>query len=508
MGVLNTVVRQSIKLGSPLRQSYSFHGYDIQQLVLQKLLEKAKSTDFGMYYQFKDILRHSDKIRAFQQSVPVTDYNLLFDEWWSKSLDGQKNVCWPGSVDFFALTSGTSAASSKQIPITSEMLQSIVRTSTQQFLSVADYTLPTSFYGKSVLMLGGSTDLKRVGNHLEGDLSGILASRLPLWFSTFYKPGKKIAFEKDWDKKLNAIAHKAPKWDVGIIAGVPSWIQLLFNRIVQYHNVNTIHEIWPNLQFYIHGGVYFEPYKKGFSGYLKEDIHYQETYLASEGFFAFQNGLRTKGMQLVLNNGIFYEFIPFNQENFNTDGSLKQNCKAYSLEDVRMEEEYALVVSTNAGAWRYLIGDTVKFTSLANYEIEITGRIRHFLSLCGEHLSIDNMNKAIQQLSLEFEIDILEFTVAGIVADDVFAHKWFVGINKKVDRTSLQLRLDQLLMELNDDYRTERQFALKLMSVKLVPNELFYDWMKLKGKEGGQHKFPRVLTTQQLKEWEEFLTKN
>ncbi|MBL6664071.1 MAG: GH3 auxin-responsive promoter family protein [Flavobacteriales bacterium] len=505
MKLLNSVVRETVRLGKPFRQSYKEYGYIIQQKALRRLLEKAKNTAFGKNYGFTTILNSENSIECFQQNVPVFNYQSIYDQWWSKSLKGEKNVCWPGKVKYFALTSGTSEASSKRIPITSDQLQSIIRTSTNQLLTLSDYSLSKDFYNKSILMLGGSTDLVTVDDHFEGDLSGILYSKLPIWFNHFYKPGKKIASEKDWNTKLDLITKSAKDWDIGIIAGVPAWIQILMEKIVDYYKVQNIHEIWPNLKFFIHGGVNFEPYRKGFSKYLGEEIYYQETYLASEGYLAFKNGLKSNGMQLVLNNGTFFEFVPFNKRNFSPDGCLMNNHETLLLDDVNTVEEYAILISTNAGAWRYLLGDTIKFTSLENYEIVITGRTKHFLSLCGEHLSIDNMNKAIQLISNEFDLDIREYTVAGIPYNNLFAHKWFIGSNKEVDNLSLKQRLDEILMELNDDYKTERKYALKEIIIEVLPNHLFYKWMKLKGKEGGQNKFPRVLNKQQFEEWEQFL---
>lgn len=503
--LISSVVHETIKLGKPFRQSYKEYGYIIQQKALRKLLEKAKQTAFGKQYEFNSILKSGNMVEYFRRNVPVFDYNAMFDQWWYRTLKGEKNISWPGKVEYFALTSGTSDSASKRIPVTSDLLQSIVRTSTNQFLTLSDYSLPKSFYNKSVLMLGGSTALTPINGHFEGDLSGILSGRLPIWFSHFYKPGKKIAQEKDWNQKLDLITQAAKDWDIGMIAGVPAWVQLLMERIIEYYNVPHIHEIWPNLKFFIHGGVSFEPYRKGFSKYLGEEIYYQETYLASEGYLAFQNGLKSKGMQLVLNNGTFFEFVPFNKRNFSPDGCLVDNHETLLLDDVNTKEEYAILISTNAGTWRYLLGDTIKFTSLENYEIVITGRTKHFLSLCGEHLSIDNMNKAIQLVSNEFDLDIREYTVTGIPYDNLFAHKWFIGSNKSFNDLSLKQRLDEILMELNDDYRTERKYALKEIIIEVLPNHLFYKWMKLKGKEGGQNKFPRVLNKQQFEEWEQFL---
>lgn len=508
MAVLNTILHEAVKLGKPLRQSNKGEGEKKQRKVLINLLEKAKKTEFGRFHRFDTILKAENLILEYQKNVPLVDYDLIYNRWWYKTLEGKANVCWPGKIKYFALTSGTSQSTSKRIPITQERLKSVIKTSTNQLLTLSDYNLPKSFYNKSVLMLGGSTDLIEVHNHFEGDLSGILSSKLPLWFNHFYKPGKKIASEKDWNEKLDLITQSAKDWDIGIIAGVPAWIQILIERIITYYNVNHIHEIWPSFRFYIHGGVNFEPYKKSFNSLLGKPIYFQETYLASEGYFAYQNGVNSDYMELVIQQGTFYEFIPFNEFNFDEVGVLRKNPKVLLIDEVELNVDYALVISTNGGAWRYLIGDTIKFKSKDKYEIIISGRIKHFISLCGEHLSVENMNDAISCIANQFNISIKEFTVAGFSSGKLFAHKWYIGTDDVVDETLLKLALDEKLKELNDDYKTERLYALCNIILNVLPSDKFYDWMKEQGKEGGQHKFPRVLNKERLIDWEQYLMKD
>jgi len=331
---------------------------------------------------------------------------------------------------------------------------------------------------------------------------------LPFWFQHFYKPGKKIAKNRQWDSKLTEIVESATEWDIGIIVGVPAWIQILLERILVYHKAKHIHEIWPNLRVYVHGGVSFDPYRKGFEKLLGRPIYYIETYLASEGFIAYQTEPKRKTMRLVLNNGIFYEFIPFNEDNFTSNGEVKPEAEALLIDEVEEGKDYALVISSCAGAWRYLIGDVIKFTSLEESEIIITGRTKHFLSLCGEHLSVDNMNKAIELVSNEMNITIPEFAVGGIPYQSLFAHHWYVGTDGKVDKALLKERLDYHLKQLNDDYAVERSAALKEVIVDVLPLKAFYGWMESKGKSGGQNKFPRVLKTAQLEQWKAFLESN
>lgn len=479
--------------------------FNLQEKLLRKFITKAQKTAFGKRYNFNAILNSSHFIESFQDVVPIFTYETMHELWWSKLANDEENVSWPGKVKYMALTSGSSQSSSKRIPVTHDMIQSIRQTSIRQILTLPDLNIDKKFYKKSVLLLGGSKALTRVNNHFEGDLTGILAGRLPVWFYKFYKPGKKIAKIKEWDHRLNAMAKQAPQWDIGIVSGVPAWVQILIEKIIDYHNVKHIHEIWPNFLIYVHGGVAFEPYKKNFGDLLGRDITYLDTYLASEGYMAFQKATSKTGMELVLDKGIFFEFIPFNDDNFDEQGKLKDNPEVLTIDTIEEGKEYALLITTCAGAWRYLLGDTIKFTNLENYEIIITGRVSHFLSLCGEHLSVGNMNRAIADTEQEFGIDIKEFAVSGKHHENLFAHHWYIGTDKKTDVEKFKTRLDHYLKEYNDDYKTERSAALKDIFITMLPNAVFYEWMKKNGKTGGQHKFPRVLKGEQLNDWEKFV---
>jgi hypothetical protein len=256
----------------------------------------------------------------------------------------------------------------------------------------------------------------------------------------------------------------------------------------------------------VHGGVSFTPYKKGFEGLLSKPLLYIENYLASEGFVAYTSRPAAKGMQLVLNNGIYYEFVPFNDQHFDSDGKILPNARALTLNDVEEGKEYAILLSTNSGAWRYLIGDTIKFTSIEHFEIVITGRTKHFLSLVGEHLSVENMNAAIAHLSSITDSSIPEYVVSGIHHGNLFAHKWYIGIeNGKLSDDDASKIIDEHLCKINDDYAVERKAALKEIRVRVIPAHIFLDWLKSKGKEGGQNKFPRVLKGEAFAEWELFV---
>ena len=477
--------------------------------VLKKLLRKARFTQFGQLYKFDEILMSRHPGKKFQQLVPTYDYSKIYSQWWHKAKEGIPDVCWPGVIQYFALSSGTSEASSKFIPITKDLIRSNTITSIKQMISLAKYEdVPRSAMGKGWLLLGGSTQLQKGPTYFAGDLSGIQQKNIPFWFQGLglYKPGKKIAKQKDWAKKLEEIVDNAPNWDIGFILGVPAWLQLCMEKIIDRYKLNTIHDIWPNLAFYVHGGVAMEPYKKGFEKLMGKPITYIETYLASEGFLAYQNRQGAVGMHLALNNNIFFEFVPFDEINFDLEGNMVDNPESLLLHEIEENKDYSILISTNAGAWRYAIGDTVRLINKEENEIIITGRTKHFLSLVGEHLSVDNMNKAIEMVSEELNISIPEFTVAGVPHGQFFAHHWYVATNDAVNNETLRLRIDEKLKELNDDYEVERKHALKDVIVTVLSEEIFMNFMQSKGKIGGQHKFPRVLKGKMLADWNAFLS--
>ncbi len=509
MAILGTLLKKGITLRESFEQLYT-SPVELQKQELKKLLIHCQTTEFGRHHNFVKVLKtfKSPEIKEFYHiyvdEVPLYDYDSIFSQWWKMALEGKPNICWPGRVKYFALSSGTSGASSKHIPVTREMLKSIRKTSVRQMMTLSKYNLPHQMFTKGILMLGGSTNLRKNGHYFEGDLSGITTSQLPFWFQHYYKPGKKIS-KTQWSEKLDEITLKAKDWDIGMIVGVPAWLQILLEKIVDHYKVETIHDIWPNLMIFVHGGVPFDPYKKGFEKLLGKEMYYVETYLASEGFLAFQDAPDKKPMKLVLNNGIFYEFIPFNNKNFSEEGELVPNVRTIMIDEVEVDIEYAIVISTNAGSWRYLIGDVVKFTSTEDCEILITGRTKHFLSLCGEHLSVDNMNRAIQLLEEDLNIDIREFTVVGEASGNLFAHRWFIGTDDNHSEQEVLQVLDKHLKNLNDDYAVERQHALKDIFLHILPTSIFYDWMRSIGKIGGQNKFPRVLKREKADEWKTFL---
>lgn len=515
MAILGNLLKRGIGVTSRIQTIRKIKPYNWQRKTFRKLITKARNTQFGKAYNFDEILEsvlfHNDRAfyQKFKKNVPIYDYSKIYADWWHKAREGQSDVCWPGKVKYFALSSGTSEAASKAIPVTKEMVKAIHRTSINQIITLGQYRdLPASLYEKGYLMLGGSTRLNPVDTHYEGDLSGITAAKIPFWFENFYKPGKKIAQEKNWENKLNEITKSAKDWDIGFVAGVPAWIQIIFERIIEEYKLDNIHQIWPNLTAFGWGGVSIEPYKKGFEKLLDPEhpFYFIETYLASEGFLAYQTKPKAS-LQLVLNNGIFFEFIPFNEKNFDFEGNLVENPETLMIDEVENNTEYALLISTCAGSWRYLIGDTIKFTDKKCAEMIITGRTKHFMSMCGEHLSVDNMNKAIELASEELGITVKEFTLAGVKHPPLFAHQWYVGTDDAVDENVLAKVIDEKIKILNDDYAVERQHALKNVFCKVLPSLVFLDWMESQGKMGGQNKFPRVLKGKTMDSWQEFVSK-
>ena len=479
-----------------------------QNRVLKKLLRKARFTEFGQQFRFDEILLSKNLARKYQELVPVFDYNKIYKDWWHKSLENRPDICWPGQIKYYALSSGTSESASKYIPVTNDLLKGNKMVMIKQLLSLRHYEdLPVKSIGKGWLTIGGSTQLQKQKGYYSGDLSGITQLKAPFWFQPFYLPGKKIARNRDWDKKINEIVKKAPEWDIGFIVGVPAWIQLTMEKIIDHYKLDSIHDMWPNLAFFVHGGVAFEPYKKGFEKLLAKPLIYIETYLASEGFIAYQDSQYSKGMRLVTSEHIYHEFIPFDDKNFDSEGSVNEHPEVLLIEEVEENKDYALLLSTSAGAWRYLIGDTIKFVNKEKAEIIITGRTKHFLSLVGEHLSVDNMNHALSLAAGEMNISIPEFTVAGVPYNNFFAHHWYVACDDTVNKELLLEKIDQKLKELNDDYAVERTSALKAVFIDVLKEKDFMEFMRQKGKVGGQHKFPRVLKGKMLEDWQQFIKK-
>lgn len=505
MSLKGSIIKGAIHLKDNLTPSVNH--IEAQEAVLESLLDKAKATEFGKAYNFAAILSSKNKAQAFAEQVPYFDYNKLKTEWWQRVIDGEENITWPGSPDYFALSSGTTGKKSKRIPVTNDMIEAIKSAGIKQVEALSNFKLPASFFEKDIMMLGSSTDLNERNGHLEGEISGITASKIPFWFEGYYKPGKEIAKIDDWDERVQHIAEKAKDFDIGALSGIPSWMELMLKKVIDYNQVDNIHDIWPNLQVYTSGGVAFAPYEKSFNKLLKHPITVIDTYLASEGFIAFQERPDTDAMRLVTDNGIYFEFVPFKPDYINEDGSLKQDAPAVGLSEVELNQDYVLLITTVAGAWRYLIGDTIEFTDVARAEIKITGRTKFFLNVVGSQLSVNKMNTALMEMEKQYKIEIPEFTLSAVKIDDDFYHHWYLGSDANLDENELAETLDNLLQNANKNYKVARSKALKGVKVSVLSPSVFADWSGHQKKKGGQVKMERVMGEDRFKAWEDFVSK-
>ncbi|MBK6932383.1 MAG: GH3 auxin-responsive promoter family protein [Saprospirales bacterium] len=363
MFLLGHFIKTGIRLGatrpeprrSPVTQ---------QKKTLIRLLTEAGNTAFGRQYNFSRILTHPDPVRAFQAAVPIHDYDKMYDAWWSRSRNDEPDVCWPGQVPWFALSSGTSNAASKYIPVTPDIIRSMKKVSRRLFCDMAHFDLPADLFTKQMLMVGSCTNLTPELGHWVGDMSGIIGLNRPFWLKKYYRPGREITAIPEWSDRIERIAASAPLWDIGFIVGNVAWVQMIFERIIEKHRLNHIHEIWPNFSLLVHGGIFFEPYRQTFEQLLGKPVQYVDSYMASEGFFAYQPGPESRLLRLITDAGIFYEFVPFNEQHFDENGNLYPDARAVAFAEVEPDQAYALVLSSDAGAWRYVLGDTVEFSDV------------------------------------------------------------------------------------------------------------------------------------------------
>ena len=503
MKIIGRLLKKSTEL-SYRRINRKHIDYKNQLLVLKKLLYTAKHTQFGLHHSFTNLLQKSDFVSQYQSIVPINDYEEFYDKWLHKTIAGQKDYTWKGKIKYYALSSGTTGSPSKRIPISIQMIRSFQKTSLMQFSVLHELDLRNEFYEASMLAIGGSTKLGKVDNHIEGDLSGILKKHISILVKPFAKPGDKISAIKNWDEKINAIVAKADSWNIGLIAGIPSWCLMLMERIVKHYDVDNIHDIWPNLQVYVHGGVFMGPYEERFKKICGKKVFLLDTYLASEGYFAYQVDPIKKSMKLLVNNNIFFEFVPFNADYFTETGALRSNQTAYTISEVKPGIDYALVISTNAGLWRYLIGDLVRFISVEEREIIISGRIKQFLSICGEHLSLDNIHTALLNINHRGIIIEPEFTISADLTAQ--SHHWyFESSQAQLDKNKIAEILDEELSKINDDYKSARKYTLGSPQITIVPIGTIYHYMSTLGKVGAQNKMPRVLSEDQNNRWEAYL---
>lgn len=505
MAILGNIIKGFIDVKDSL--SSEKNPIEEQQDVLKKLLTRAKDTAFGKHYDFESILESDDMAIAFSDKVPYFDYNKIQEEWWYRLQDGEEDVTWPGHPKYFALSSGTTGKSSKRIPVTDDMIDAIKSTGIQQVFALSNFDFPADFFEKEIMMLGSSTELKENNDHLEGEISGISASKIPFWFRPYYKPGEEISKIDDWDARVQRIAENAKNWDIGALSGIPSWIELMLQKVISHHKLNHIHEIWPNLQVFTSGGVAFGPYEKSFNALMGHPITIIDTYLASEGFVAFQSRPETDAMKLVADEGAYFEFVPFRPEFIKEDGSLVEDAPSITLKDVELDQDYVLLMSTVSGAWRYEIGDTIMFTDVERAEIKITGRTKFFLNTVGSQLSVNKMDDAMKHLESEFSTKIPEYTICAKRGEDnEFYHCWYIGTEDNLDEKQIEESLDNFLKEANKNYRVARSKALKGVKVALVNPSVFHEWSGANKKKGGQVKMERVMKEEKFKEWEAFVT--
>jgi hypothetical protein len=502
MAVIGELIRKAIDVYGSLTSEPD--PVKAQYDVLQHLLRKARLTAFGKKYNFTDILNSPDIVAAFQREVPTHDYDKLYNDWWHYLLEGHQNVTWPGGQSYFALSSGTTSTS-KAIPVTNDMLNSIRKSGIEQVMSLKNFDLPSDFFEKQIMMLGSSVSLIEKDDHEEGEISGISAANIPSWFRGYYKPGLDIASIPDWDERVQRIAQEAPNWDIGSLSGIPSWIELMLKEVIAHNRLNTIHDIWPNLQVYTSGGVAFEPYRKSLESLLARPLTYIDTYLTSEGYLATQKRPDTSSMALIVDNGIFFEFVPFTDENMDEQGRVKAEARVLSLAQVEENVDYVLLISTVSGTWRYMIGDTVMITDKARAEIKITGRTKHYLNVVGEQLSVHQMNQAMQKMQHQFDVEIKEFVVAAVRKDGEYINKWYVGSNRPIDSQPFTTALDEELQATNKNYKVARSKSVKEVEAEVIPVEHFYRWSEDFKKLGGQAKIPRVMKEEDFREFEQYV---
>ena len=478
-----------------------------QEEQLRDLLETAKDTAFGKYYNFARILEADDIRRAYRKEVPIFDYHEMNEEWWKKQRH-DPDITWPGQPRFFALSSGTTGKKSKRIPVTDEMLECTQRVGRAQAECLANFDLEADLFEKDIFMLTSSADLKERDGYKEGEISGINVSNMPEFMEGVYKPGLEIARIPDWDERVQRIAEEAPNWDIGALAGIPSWMVMMLRRVIEHNKLTNIHEIWPNLSIFTTGGVAFEPYRQTFEALLAHPITIMDTYLASEGFFAFNARPGTMSMELALDHGMYFEFVPHDARGFDDTGTILEDPEVFDYRQVEEGVDYALIVSTPAGAWRYMIGDTIKFTDLSRMEMVISGRTKYFLNVVGSQLSEEKLNKAIAVLNEETGATVKEFTVGAIKREDdgEYVHQWVLGLESgELDGERAKQVLDDHLQHANKNYKVARQKALKDLRVRVEPADRLYAFLEQTKKKGGQIKFPKVMPEEKLRELLDFL---
>ncbi len=460
---------------------------EVQHELLSHLVQKSKNTVLGEQYGFNEI----ENYETFKERIPIITYEE-FEPLIERSRRGENNLFWPTPIKWFAKSSGTTNAKSKFIPVSSESLEDCHYAGSKDLLCLYLNNNPNSklFTGKS-LRLGGSKELYKENGTSFGDLSAILIDNMPFWASYSSTPNNEISLMSNFEAKMLATVKSTIKENVTSLAGVPSWMLVLLNRVLSYKDETNLINIWPDLEVYFHGGVSFEPYMQQYQSIIPRDqFRYYEIYNASEGFFAVQDQNQSKELLLMLDYGIFYEFIPM--ETYGT-----ANEKIIPLDGVELNKNYAVVITTNAGLWRYKVGDTVRFTSLSPYRIKVTGRTKHHINVFGEELIIENAETALKRVCQELHCEIVDYTAGPVFmkGKDQGAHEWIIEFNKLPDSlTNFKAKLDLELQRLNSDYEAKRKNNVTLNPLVLhaAKPKLFYAWSKQHNKLGGQHKIPRL----------------
>ncbi len=460
---------------------------EVQNELLFDLLTTAKDTEIGKRYDFASI----DSYKTFSERIPVTTYEDCQDMI-ERSRQGESNIFWPNPIKWYAKSSGTTNAKSKFIPVSTESLEDCHYAASKDLLCMYLNNNEDSqlFTGKS-LRLGGSKELYKENGTVFGDLSAILIDNMPFWAEFSSTPSSKVSLMSDWEVKMAAIVEETRNENVTSLAGVPSWMLVLLNTILETTGKYHLFELWPNLEVYFHGGVSFVPYVDQYKAILPRDsFKYYEIYNASEGFFAIQDQNNSSELLLMLDYGIFYEFIPMD-----TYGSPQQ--KVIPLSDVEIGKNYAVVITTNAGLWRYKIGDTVRFTSTNPYRIKVSGRTKHHINAFGEELIIENAEDALRAVCSQTQSEIVDYTAAPIFMNGKAkgSHEWLIEFKTPpTDVKRFNELLDQKLKSLNSDYEAKRlnNMTLNMPTLHIARERLFYDWLKKHDKLGGQHKIPRL----------------
>lgn len=464
---------------------------EVQQEVLFTLLDTAKGTEWGRKYDFESITSYEE----FKSRVPLHFYESLKPEV-DRMRAGEQNITWPSEIRWFAKSSGTTDAKSKFIPVSQEAIEDCHFKGGKDLLSLFCNNNPESkiFSGMS-LRLGGSTFVNDHKNQsFYGDVSAIIIENLPFWVEMRSTPNNKISLMNEWESKIEAIATTTIQEDVSSLAGVPSWMLILARKVLEKTGASNLQEVWPNLELYMHGGVNFSPYRKQFESIVPPSgFSFLETYNASEGFFGIQDQSDSEELLLMLDFGIFYEFIPMDQ-------FAGEDSETISLDEVEIGKNYALVISTNGGLWRYILGDTVRFTSTNPYRIQVSGRTKHFINAFGEELIVENAEAGLAAACSVTGAAVLDYTAAPVYIseNESGAHEWIIEFEKEpscID--TFNQVMDEKMKELNSDYEAKRHknMALRQPIIHIARENLFYDWLKAKGKLGGQNKVPRLSNT-------------